>query len=237
MTGLTTGSSVARCRAATVARHACRVVAIAFDVDGVLIDSASVHRRVWAAWAESHGLDDDVVWRATFGRRPEDTVLGIGHGLDPVAERRALDRLLARHEHRIGALPGAKALLEGLGSTPWAVATSGSRVVTMERFHRLGLPLPPVGVFGEDVEHGKPAPECYLRASEQLGVSPADCIVVEDAPAGIAAGRAAGCWVLAVATTQPRGALAEADEVHENLQDVTGRLMALLPAAPEPPSR
>jgi sugar-phosphatase len=204
------------------------VLAIAFDVDGVLIDSASVHRTVWAIWSQSHELDVDVVWRATFGRRPEDTVVETGRGLDPVAERLVLDRLLAEHEHRIAALPGAKALLEGLGSTPWALATSGSRAVTIQRFHRLGLPLPSQGVFGEDVQDGKPSPECYLRASEQLGIAPADCVVVEDAPAGIAAGRAAGCRVLALTTTHPSEALVEADEIYDDLPAVATRLATLL---------
>jgi sugar-phosphatase len=203
------------------------VRAIAFDVDGVLIDSVAVHRAVWATWAQGHGLDVDVVWRATFGRRPEDTVAELGRGLDPVAERLRLDRLLEAHEHRIVPLPGAKELLGRLGSTPWAVATSGSRSVTTERFVRLGLPLPSVSVFGEDVRHGKPAPECYLRASAQLRVPPAECVVVEDAPAGIAAARAAGCQVLAVATTHPREALVHADEICDDLAAVSKRLEAL----------
>src|SRR4051794_21070043 len=129
--------------------HARRVRAVAFDVDGVLIDSVAVHRTVWATWAQRHRLDVDVVWRATFGRRPEDIVVEVGRGLDPTAERRRLDQLLAAHEHGIAALPGARALLEQVGPRPWALATSGSRAVTTERFQRLGLPLPSVCVFGE----------------------------------------------------------------------------------------
>jgi sugar-phosphatase len=99
------------------------VRAIAFDVDGVLIDSVAVHRAVWATWAQGHGLDVDVdvVWRATFGRRPEDTVAEFGRGVDPVAERLRLDRLLEAHEHRVVPLPGAKELLGGLARRrgPW----------------------------------------------------------------------------------------------------------------------
>src|SRR5579863_4533448 len=86
-----------------------RAAAVALDVDGVLIDSAAVHRRVWAAWAEVHGLDPEVVWRETFGRRPEDTVAAVGRGLDPAVERRALDDLLQAHEHHIEAFCGARA--------------------------------------------------------------------------------------------------------------------------------
>jgi mannitol-1-/sugar-/sorbitol-6-phosphatase len=208
--------------------HPCPVVAVALDVDGVLIDSAPAHRRVWTAWADIHGLDVEVVWRATFGRRPEETVEAVHAGLSPAVERRVLDELLAAHEHRIEAFDGAHALLEALARTPWAIVTSGSRALTSQRFGRLGLPLPPAGVFGEDVERGKPDPEGYLRACRQLEVAPTDCVVVEDAPAGIAAARAAGCWVMAVATTLPGAALGDAHEVHDALPSVARRLATLL---------
>jgi sugar-phosphatase len=203
-------------------------VAVAFDVDGVLIDSAAVHRRVWTTWAETHRLNPELVWRETFGRRPEDTVTAVHPGLDPAAERRKLDALLAGHELRIEAFKGAQALLRALDPALWAVVTSGSRQLTADRFRRLRLPWPTVGVFGEDVERGKPDPECYRRACKQLNIAPKDCLVVEDALAGIAAARAAGCRVLAIATTHAREALSDADEVYDALGDVTSRLDELL---------
>ncbi len=191
-----------------------------FDVDGVLIDSLSVHRKVWSQWAWSRDLDVETVWRATFGRRPEDTVASVAPGLDAVRERAYLDRLLERHEGEVRALPGAAVLLDGLGELPWAIVTSGSRAVTINRFKRLGLPLPRVAVCGEDVQHGKPHPQGYLRASAELGVLPLDCVVVEDALAGIAAARAAGCHVLAITTTHHAGACIEADEILADLVEV-----------------
>jgi sugar-phosphatase len=205
--------------------------AVALDVDGVLIDSAAVHGRVWAAWADHHDLDPEIVWRETFGRRPEDTVAALHCGLDPAAERHALDELLVMHEHEIEAFSGARTLLEALRARPWTVVTSGSRAATYERFRRLGLPLPPAGVFGEDVKRGKPDPECYLRACTQLAITPEDCVVVEDAVPGIAAAHAAGCYVMAIATTHPRELLRDADEVHDTLADVTKRLATLFPLA------
>lgn len=207
------------------------MVAVALDVDGVLIDSAAVHRPVWRAWAHSHQLDFEVVWRATFGRRPEDTIAEVRLGSDPTVERHILDELVEAHELSIKAVPGAMELLEALGRTPSALVTSGSRALTSKRFARLGLPLPSVGVFGEDVHRGKPAPECYLRVCEQLQVLPAECVVVEDSLAGIAAGRTAGCWVMAVTTSHSRPALADADEVHDDLASVTRRLSTLLSPA------
>jgi len=191
-----------------------------FDVDGVLIDSLSVHRKVWSQWARNRDLDVETVWGATFGRRPEDTVASVAPGLHAVQERAYLDRLLERYEGDVVALPGAAVLLDGLGELPWAIVTSGSRTVTINRFKRLGLPLPQVVVCGEDVQHGKPHPEGYLRASAELGVPPADCVVVEDAPAGITAARAAGCHVVAITTTHHAAACEDADEILTDLVEV-----------------
>lgn len=152
----------------------------------------------------------------------------VGRGLNPASERPVLDQLLADHEDQVRAMPGAEELLAGLGRTPWAIVTSGSRTVTAARFRRLGLPLPRVQVFAEDVLRGKPDPECYLRAAELLAVSPVDLLIVEDAPAGIAAGHAAGCRVIAVATTHPVAALDQADEILDDLHEVAGRLRELI---------
>lgn len=194
--------------------------AVLFDVDGVLIDSLSVHRKVWSQWARARDLDVETVWGATFGRRPEETVESVAPGLDCVQERAYLDRLLERYEGEVVALLGAAVLLDGLGGLPWAIVTSGSRTVTINRFKRLGLPLPQVAVCGEDVQHGKPHPQGYLRASVELGVLPSDCVAVEDAPAGIAAARAAGCHVLAITTTHHAAACEEADEILSDLVEV-----------------
>lgn len=202
--------------------------ALLLDVDGVVIDSISVHREVWRCWAQSHGLDVEEVWRATFGRRPEDTVALAAPGLDPAVERYALDSLLKSHESAIKTVPGARSLLAKLASTPWALVTSQNRSVTVERFERLGLPVPAVIVCGEDVTHGKPHPECYLQASKELDVRPAECIVIEDAPAGIAAARAAGCRVIAITTTHPPEACAEADEILDDLEQAANRVDRLL---------
>jgi sugar-phosphatase len=200
------------------------MLAVALDVDGVLIDSAAVHRAVWATWAQTNGLDPEHVWQATFGRRPEDTVREIASGLEPADEVGVLNQLLATYEHRIKAMPGAISLLSSLVDGRWAVVTSGNRAATTRRFRRLDLPMPSVSVFGEDVPRGKPAPDCYRLAAKKLGVAPSDCVVVEDAPAGIEAGVQAGCRVFAVTTTHSRSALSGADEVHDNLSEIGKRL-------------
>jgi len=101
--------------------------AVLFDVDGVLLDSTAVHRRVWDAWSRTHALNPETVWPLTFGRRPEDTVADAAPHLDPAVERRFLDDLLAREHHAIRPMPGAASLLAALSRTPWAIVTSNTR--------------------------------------------------------------------------------------------------------------
>jgi sugar-phosphatase len=128
----------------------------------------------------------------------------------------------------VTAVDGAADLLAGL-QLPWAVVTSGTRWFVTRCLRAAGLPLPGVAVYGEDVRHGKPAPDPYLAAAQHLRVPPQRCVVVEDAPHGVAAAKAAGCTVIAVTTTHPAADLAEADAhrptlaaVGELLQTLTG---------------
>ncbi|MYS69332.1 HAD-IA family hydrolase [Streptomyces sp. SID5926] len=184
--------------------------AVLFDVDGVLLDSAAAHRRVWDSWALSRGLDAERVWGLTFGRRPEDTVQDAAAHLDPALERQALDGLLARERNGIQPVEGATELLRALRRSAWAIVTSGDRAFVEARFAATGLPLPAVRVYGSDVEHAKPAPDCFALAASRLGVDPSACVVVEDAPAGIRAAVAAGCTVIGLTTTHPAEALGQA---------------------------
>ncbi|WP_091543882.1 HAD-IA family hydrolase [Modestobacter sp. DSM 44400] len=190
---------------------------VLFDVDGVLIDSWAAYRTVWGAWAATHALDADTVWTAIHGRRPEETVRDVAAHLDPTVERLVLDRLVVGAEPQFRAFAGAADLLDGLPVGRWAVVTSGSGSATRERFLRNGLPLPDVLVGGEDVDAGKPDPECFLRAARRLQVAPRAALVVEDSPAGVAAARAATMRVLAVAATHRAEELAAADVVVPDL--------------------
>ncbi|MGW7064904.1 HAD family hydrolase [Streptomyces sp. NPDC054904] len=120
-----------------------------------------------------------------------------------------LDRLMATEEEAMRPYPDAADVLHAL-TLPWAVVTSSRREATRLRMELLGLPVPRVRVCAEDVRSGKPSPDGYLAAAEQLGVDPRHCVVVEDSP-GIQAGRAAGRTVFAVTTTHGVELLAEAD--------------------------
>ncbi|MBA2951923.1 HAD family hydrolase [Streptomyces himalayensis] len=202
------------------------ISAVLFDVDGVLLDSTAAHRRIWTSWSLARGLNPEKVWRLTFGRRPEDTVKDAAPHLDPVIERRVLDELLAQEKDGFPPLDGAADLLEALSDSPWAIVTSGDRTSVGERFAAAGLPLPAVQVYGSDVEHAKPAPDCFALAASRLGVAPSACLVVEDAPAGVSAAVAAGCTVIGLTTTHREESLGQAHMCAASLAEVRNLLIA-----------
>ncbi|MFF0440488.1 HAD-IA family hydrolase [Kitasatospora sp. NPDC004614] len=204
-----------------------RIRAVLFDVDGVLLDSAAAHRQVWGTWSRLHGLDEDQVWELTFGRRPQDTVRDAAPHLDPLQEQAVLDSLL--HELGLSCPPivGADGLLRRIPADGWALVTSGDRSSVHRRFASAGLPLPTVQVYADDVAAGKPAADCYLLASRLISADPRECMVVEDSPAGVAAGSAAGCTVIGVTTTHKAAQLAHADVCVANLHVAAEELARL----------
>ncbi|MEU0690575.1 HAD-IA family hydrolase [Streptomyces uncialis] len=201
--------------------------AVLFDVDGVLLDSTATHHRIWTSWAKLRRLDADAVWQQTFGRRPEDTVREVAPHLDPAAERHVLNELMRLEGDAFPPVKGADDLLASLRPESWAIVTSGSRQPVHQRFGRAGLPLPRVQVYGEDVLNAKPHPEAYLLAA-RLGTEPSRCLVVEDAPAGAAAGKAAGCTVIGITTTHEATQLLHADACVSSLTELKPCISSLL---------
>ena len=206
-----------------------RVDAMIFDMDGVVIDSGDVYAKHWRQWGDRHGIDfDSQIAHVHPGRPPEDTVRVVAPHLDAVAESVAFnDRLDADDgQDAIEALPGAAALLARLPADRWTIATSAFRGVAVVWLAHCGLPVPPALVTVDDIENGKPSPDPYLRAAELLGVDPARCLVVEDAPAGVQAAKAAGATVLALRTTHPREDLESADYHTDGLHSVSATVEA-----------
>lgn len=200
--------------------------AVLLDVDGVLLDTGALFRRVWTEWAVARDLDPALVLLETAGRRSADTVRAVAPRSDVAAECRELDRLVTTGTGEVRAMPGAADLLAGL-RVPWALVTSGSRWFVQRSLRSARLPVPPAAVFGEDVEHGKPAPDPYLAGAELMGVAPEQCVVVEDAPAGVAAAKAAGCTVVAVTTTHRARDLVHADTCLSTLAEVGSLLRTM----------
>ncbi len=184
---------------------------VLFDVDGVLLDSYAGYREVWSRWCAARDVDLELVWAATHGRKPVETVAEVAAHLDPEDEYTFLKQLLVDVGERFPAFPTAPALLHALPPGRWAVVTSGERETVLRRFRLARMPEPQVLVDGHDVSRGKPSPEGYLLAAKRLDVEPRSCLVLEDAPAGIAAGKAAGMTVLALATTHAVADLGPAD--------------------------
>jgi mannitol-1-/sugar-/sorbitol-6-phosphatase len=176
--------------------------ALLFDMDGTIVNSIAAAERVWVAWAERHGLDVEAFMPTIHGVRGIETITRLGlPGVDPAAEAEAI--LLAEMEDVDGveAIEGAAVFLASLPPDRWAIVTSSPRRLALRRLAAAGLPVPAVLVTAEDVEHGKPAPDCFLLAAERLGQRIEDCLVFEDAPAGIEAAEAAGAAVAVVTVT------------------------------------
>jgi mannitol-1-/sugar-/sorbitol-6-phosphatase len=197
-----------------------RCGAILFDLDGVLMDSRVAVERAWERWATGHGIDPIAVLAQAHGRRTIDTIRAIAPLLDIEAEARLLQVAESVDFDGVTTLPGAAELLEALPAGSWTVVTSGTRALATGRLAHGGLPIPERLSTAEDVERGKPDPQPYLAGAAALGIDSADCLVIEDAPAGIEAGKAAGMTVIALVTTFEASALVAADYVVGSLSDV-----------------
>jgi sugar-phosphatase len=191
--------------------------AVLFDLDGVLIDSTSCIVRHWTAWATRHGLDASAVLHVAHGLRTIETMRLVAPHLDVEAEAERYTAGELADTEGVVVVEGALQLLSTLPSAAWAVVTSGSAELATARMRRVGLPIPATLVTADDVQRGKPAPDPYLLGASRLGISVEQCLVVEDAPAGIEAARAAGMRVIGVATTHRREQLYRATAIVDRL--------------------
>ncbi|HUI73590.1 MAG TPA: HAD family hydrolase [Candidatus Acidoferrum sp.] len=175
---------------------------VLFDLDGVLVDSTPAVARVWTIWAQKHGFDPEETVRQAHGRPSLSTVRELLPNANHEEENRVLERMEIEDLEGVVPLPGAMELLKALPVERWAIVTSCTRALARVRIRAAGLLAPKYLVTANDIQHGKPNPEPYLKGAALLGLRPAECLVVEDAPAGIRAGKAAGARVLAVQTTE-----------------------------------
>jgi sugar-phosphatase len=200
--------------------------ALLFDLDGVLIDSAPAYRAAWKEWAEIYQVDEEAIWRDAHGRRPDDIIRRVRPEGKLAEALQSFDRLLGGGAAQgVSPLPGALDLLAHLHVGEWAIVTSGRRRHVQSMLSQAEIPIPSVLVCGDDTAEGKPNPECFLLAAERLQVQSSRCIVVEDAPAGIKAARAAGMTPVAVATTHRPEELVAAERVFASLTNAGGYLL------------
>ncbi|MDU7389865.1 sugar phosphatase [Atlantibacter hermannii] len=197
-----------------------------FDLDGTLVDSLPVVERAWCGWADRFGISHDDVLDFIHGKQAITSLRHFmpGRSEDEIqAEFRRLEHIEATDTDGVTALPGAVALLEHLNALdiPWAIVTSGSMPVAAARRETAGLPEPKVFVTAERVARGKPEPDAYLLGAQLLGLAPEECVVVEDAPAGILSGLAAGSDVIAVNAPSSTPRLDEVDLQLATLTELT----------------
>ncbi|KUG53786.1 hypothetical protein AVL62_01255 [Serinicoccus chungangensis] len=196
-----------------------RFAAVLLDSDSTLVDSAAAVRRSWAAWADRFGVPAERLGQ-THGMPRRQTIARLDReldlGLDLERAGAVFDEIELDDLHDVVALPGALDALAALGDRA-AVVTSADRTLASARLRAAGLLEPAVLVCADDVERGKPDPAPYREAAARMGADPAACLVVEDSPAGVRSGRAAGASTLALLTTTPREQLGEADLVVPDL--------------------
>ncbi len=190
-----------------------RCSAILFDLDGVLIDSTRSVDRQWRAWAREQGIDEEKVIAIAHGVRSLEVIRAVAPHLDAAAEVRRLEAREADDQVDVAVMPGAIDLVDAIPDGRWGVVTSGTRDLASARLRLGGLRVPKILVTAEDVVNGKPHPEPYLRGAHLLGMKPEECLVIEDAPAGIRSARGGGMKVIALSSTYPASKLGEADAV------------------------
>ncbi|ACZ77593.1 HAD-superfamily hydrolase, subfamily IA, variant 3 [Dickeya parazeae Ech586] len=196
-----------------------------FDLDGTLVDSLPAVERAWSNWARDHDIAPQTVLDFIHGKQ---AITSLRHFLAGASEETiqrefvALEQVEATDTAGIVAMPGAQALLTRLDELdiPWAIVTSGTVPIAHARHREAGLSAPREFITAEQVARGKPNPDAYLLGAERLGLSPAECVVVEDAPAGVLSGLAAGCKVIAVKAPADTPRLDEVDAALSSLEQL-----------------
>jgi sugar-phosphatase len=199
-----------------------RVDGVLLDSDGVLVDSGAAVEAAWLAWARHFEVDPAGVLRVNHGRPAVDVIALVAPHLDLGAAFALVEQLEVDTAHQTRPMPGAVDLVRSLPRDRWAVVTSATRRLATARLAASGI-HPRTVVTAEDTTHGKPHPAPYLAAAERLGLDPNRCVVFDDTPLGLAAGRAAGATVVGVASLLSAEEL-EADAVVGGLDDVRADL-------------
>ncbi len=184
--------------------------ALLFDLDGVLINSTPAVARVWRRWALERGFNPEEVVPRAHGRPSLTTVREYLPDADHAAENREVERREMEDLEGVVPLPGALDLLRSIPEDRWTIVTSCTRRLAEVRIKAAGLPLPKKLISSNDITHGKPHPEPFLKGASVLGYPAADCVVFEDVPAGVKAAKAAGAKVMAFTTTVQPAVLQEA---------------------------
>jgi sugar-phosphatase len=198
-----------------------RCSAILFDLDGVLVDSTGSVDRHWRIWARERGVDEEKVVAIAHGVRAIEVIRTVTPHLDAEKELRDLEEKETGDHPMLTAMPGAIDFVRSIPEGRWGVVTSGSRFIAPDRLRSVGVPVPKVLITADDVVNGKPHPEPYLKGAKALGADPKECLVIEDAPAGIRSAHAGAMKVIGFASTFKPDKLTEADAVVKSYAELS----------------
>ncbi len=198
--------------------------AILFDLDGVLIDSSTVVKRHWREWASKNRVSFEHLMDIAHGRTSTEIIRLVAPHLNAEEEGRHYEAVEGADTDGLKVFPAARKLLLSIPDGHWAVVTSGKPQTALTRLQYGGCPIPPVLITSDDVQRSKPAPDGYLLAAQRLGVPSSKCIVVEDSPAGVEAGQAAGMKVIAITTTHEPQMISQADIILKSIADMSVKL-------------
>lgn len=191
-----------------------------FDFDGVLVSSLGSVQRCWRQWAAIYEIPGAETYDIPHGVPARQIIADLRPDVDLAEAVRVIEELEINDTADLKVLPGVADLLNSLPPERWSIVTSCTRRLLVARMQAAGLPMPRNVVTADDVVRGKPNPEPYRRGAELLGFAPGECIVVEDASSGVAAGVGAGCRVLAVLSSTPAEQLRAATWIAESLHGV-----------------
>jgi sugar-phosphatase len=193
--------------------------AILLDMDGILISSIGSVERSWTKWALLRGVDPALARETAHGRRAVETIAKFRPDLDSEKELKVIEDIEIDDNEGLTVLPGVLQLLAALPPDRWTVVTSATERLARVRMSTGGIPVPARLITAERVKRGKPDPEPFLAGAALLGVAPSDCVVFEDSPSGVMAGRDAGCIVVATTFSHPAESL---EAAHYVVRDLTG---------------
>ncbi|MGX5845289.1 HAD-IA family hydrolase [Mesorhizobium sp. ArgA1] len=171
---------------------------IAFDLDGVLVDSQAVVELALRRWAQERGYSPDLIIELSAGRRDQELVAEVAPHRDPEAEAKCIADFEIEVMSQLRAIDGAEQFFRSIPSARRSIVTSSTKEAATARLRQVGIPLPKVLISADDVRRGKPDPQPYELLLEKVGVLAEECLVFEDSPAGIAAALAAGCGCIGV---------------------------------------
>jgi sugar-phosphatase len=197
-----------------------RCKAVLFDMDGILISSVASVERSWTKWALLRGIDPETAIRAAHGCRAIETVAQLRPDLDSTAELQLIEEIELADGKGLGVLPGVLDLLAALPANRWTVVTSATERLARLRLAASGIPVPQQIIHADSVTEGKPNPAPFLAGAALLGFTPQECVVFEDSSSGAAAGRAAGCTVVATPFSHSIASLSAAHYLVKDLTDV-----------------